>query len=214
MFVKTFYFNPLRTCCYLLYDATGQCVVVDPGSATEGEHQRIAAFVNKEGLQPQYILNTHGHFDHILGNNFVSRTWDIPCLLHEADLPFVQATSVYAAAFGMTAPEMTAPVQNLRPGETLHFGETHLQVLHCPGHSPGSVAFYHKSQGLLFAGDTLFAGSVGRTDLPGGHYETLLESLQRELLPLPDGVIVYPGHGPTTTIGQERTHNPYFRLYA
>ncbi|MDR1681276.1 MAG: MBL fold metallo-hydrolase [Prevotellaceae bacterium] len=207
--IKTFYFNELRVCTYLLWDATRECLIVDPGCESAGEQQRLRKFIADNALVPVLAVNTHGHFDHVLGNLFVTRTYAIPSAIHAADGPLLTKTAQQAALFGFQAeqpPEATILLTEDRP---VCFGHAQLQALHTPGHTPGGICLYAPEAGFVLSGDTLFAGSIGRTDLPGGDYDALLDSIHTKLMTLPDGVAVYPGHGPETTIGEERRNNPF-----
>ena len=207
--VKTFYFNDLRTCCYLLWDETKEAVIVDPGCHSPNEQARLKKFVAQEGLKIVYMVNTHAHFDHIMGNAFVSAQWGIKTYIHPAELHLLENADTYGRFFHVEVekpPVDTLPLSELDP---LSFGCSVLQVLETPGHSPGGICLYAPHDGFVITGDTLFAENVGRTDLPGGDYEELKRSIRTKLLPLEASVRVLPGHGPETTIGHERLHNPY-----
>lgn len=211
MTVSGFTFNAFSENTYLLHDATGQCVVVDPGCYSRAEQTALREFIEAEGLQVVLLLNTHCHIDHVLGNQFILDTYKVPFLIHEADLSVLRAVPTYAANYGFPQYTPAEPTGFLTPGEPLTFGETELQVLFTPGHAPGHVVFYHAPSHTLIGGDVLFRGSIGRTDLPGGDYATLIESVKSQLFTLPDEVTVYPGHGPATSIGVERSTNPFFK---
>lgn len=179
----------LQANCYIVgCKETGEAVVIDPG----GEAARIASEIVKRKLLVRYILNTHGHWDHTGGNDDLARMTKAPVLIHRAD------------ADSLTSP----PSGFLQEGRHISFGSWTLEVLHTPGHTPGGVCF--AGPGVVFTGDTLFAGSIGRTDLPGGDYDALLQGVREKIFPLGETVRVYPGHGPATTIGEERRHNPFF----
>lgn len=214
--IQTFYFNELRTCCYVVWDAASkECVVIDPGCFDARERQRLLDFVKEQHLKVKYILTTHCHFDHIMGLQFAADTFQAPVLSHPMEANNLKRLHSYCSVFGFDVPQPTVTPQPLQEGDTIQVGSLSLHVLHTPGHSPGSVCFYEPGaegkDGILFCGDTLFQGSVGRTDLPGGDYDALMASFTKHILPLPDGVTAYPGHGPCTTIGQERLHNPYLQ---
>ena len=181
--------GPLQANCYLVgCKKTGEAVVIDPG----GDVPRILAELTKRGWKVRTILNTHGHWDHTGGNGELKRITGAELLIHEADAPGLEP----------------APDGFLEEGREIRFGAHRLEVLHTPGHSPGGVCF--SSTGAVFTGDTLFAGSIGRTDLAGGDYTALISGVREKLFCLEDSLRVYPGHGPSTTIGQERLHNPFF----
>jgi glyoxylase-like metal-dependent hydrolase (beta-lactamase superfamily II) len=207
--VKTFYFNELRECTYVLWDETKACVVVDPGAESERERQRLQAFIAEHQLQPTAILNTHGHFDHVMANAFVARTYGVGSYIHAGDRALLENTTEYGHMFGYQIEQPPAPAGLLTDGQLFSFGQSQLQVLHTPGHSKGGVCFYAPHDKFVLTGDTLFEGNIGRVDLPGGDFDEIMESLSRKLMPLPDDTVVYPGHGPASTIGQERRHNPY-----
>ena len=190
--------------CYLVADpATGAAAMIDPGE----ESGRILAEVARRGWTLEAIWLTHAHIDHILGVGDVVRRTPVPIWLHPLDRPLYDNLSNQAAMFGLHAPPAPPPTDEIRPGKPLTLGAIQFEVRHVPGHSPGSVALV--GYGRVFGGDVLFSGSVGRTDLPGGDTATLLASIERELLTLPDTTIVHSGHGPDTTIGVERTTNPF-----
>ncbi|GAB2471596.1 MBL fold hydrolase [Hymenobacter qilianensis] len=211
MTVSGFTFNAFSENTYLLHDATKQCVVIDPGCYEKAEQQALKAFIEAEGLRVVLLLNTHCHIDHVLGNQFIIDTYKVPFLIHEADLSVLRAVPTYAPSYGFPQYNPAEPTGFLMPGEPLTFGETSLGVRFAPGHAPGHVVFYHEPTETVIGGDVLFQGSIGRTDLPGGNYEMLIESIRTQLLTLPDSVTVYPGHGPATTIGAERRSNPFLR---
>ncbi len=205
MIIKQLPVGPLQTNCYIVgCEETKEGVVVDPGD--EGE--RILAEVEELDLTIKYILNTHAHFDHILANNFLVKATAASLALHPLDLPLLKQSGG-AQLFGFDAPPSPEPDIELAEGETIIFGTHTLQVFLTPGHTPGHVSFYEANPGVIFDGDVLFAGGIGRTDLPGGDYETLMASINEKLMTLPDETVVCSGHGPVSTIGQERSSNPW-----
>ena len=211
MIVTSFTFNAFAENTYVLHDETKACLVVDPGCYDQREQQILADFIKAQDLQVTQLVNTHCHIDHVLGNKFVSDTYQTGLAIHEADLATLRAQVVFAPRYGITRYEELLPTQYLTEGQPLRFGNTELQILFTPGHAPGHVVFYHESSGQLISGDVLFQRSIGRTDLPGGNYETLIKSIKTKLFSLPDATIVYPGHGPSTTLGEEKKFNPFLR---
>ncbi len=205
MIIKQLPVGPLQTNCYIVgCEETKQGVVIDPGD--EGE--RILAEVEELGLTIKYILNSHAHFDHILANNFLVKATAASLALHPLDLPLLKQSGG-AQLFGFNAPPSPEPDIELAEGETITFGTHTLQVFLTPGHTPGHVSFYEANAGVVFDGDVLFAGGIGRTDLPGGNYETLMASINEKLMTLPDETVLCSGHGSVSTIGQERSSNPW-----
>lgn len=207
--IKTFYFNDLRTCCYIVYDAAGKCAIVDPGCYKQSEKDRLVKFVEENNLTPLMIIQTHGHFDHVMGNAFVSEKWNIPTYLNENDWPQVQRSSSYAGYFGYIFDNPSDKFVNMNDGDIINIGEISLKVFATPGHTAGGVVLYNEAEGYLLTGDTIFQGSVGRTDLPGGDYDMLMESIKTKILTLPSSTQIYPGHGPSTSIAFESMNNPF-----
>lgn len=204
MLIETLVVGPLQVNCFIVgCEMTRKAAVIDPGD--EGE--RILAALERAGLQLEMIVNTHGHFDHAGGNLLLMERTGAQLLIHELDLPLLRRATVHAAAYGLPATPSPEPTRTVTGGETLVVGSVKLEVLHVPGHSPGGICLL--ADGHLFSGDALFAGSVGRTDLPGGDHDTLIEGIRRRLLVLPDTTEVHPGHGPDTTIGREKAANPF-----
>ena len=205
MIIKQLPVGPIQTNCYIAgCEETKEGVVIDPGE----EAGRILAEVKALGLTIKYILNTHAHFDHILANAPLVQATGAPLALHPLDLPLLRQNGG-AGLFGLEAPASPEPDLALAEGDTITFGVHTFNVLFTPGHTPGHVSFYEGQVGVVFDGDVLFAGGIGRTDLPGGDYETLLASINDKLMVLPDETVVCSGHGPVTTIGQERATNPW-----
>ncbi len=204
--IKILEVGPLDVNCYIVYDEdTGAAVIIDPG----GDAPVIEREVRAEGLDVRYILNTHGHFDHVGADGDVKGRFGVPLAIHRGDADLLEKAPEHAGLFGLRAEAQPAPDFFLEDNAVIEAGPLRIEVLHTPGHTPGGVCLFIRADGLLFSGDTLFAGSVGRTDLEGGSTETLLHSIRTRLLTLDDSVRVYPGHGPSTTIGDERRHNPY-----
>jgi glyoxylase-like metal-dependent hydrolase (beta-lactamase superfamily II) len=203
-------FNDFSENTYIVYDETGECVIIDPGCNQGREREELAGTIARLQLRPVRLLNTHGHLDHVFGNAFVANAYGLSLEMHRDDLGILEAVPQVCAMYGITMEEMSpAPGAFLAEGDVVAFGQTNLEVLHTPGHSPGSISFYCRADNMLISGDVLFYGSVGRSDFPGGNHDTLIASIQQKLLPLGDDVTVYSGHGQATTIGFERLHNPF-----
>ena len=208
--VACFSFNPFQENTYLVYDEGGACAVVDPGCCSSTEQGVLLRFIEEKSLRPERLINTHCHIDHILGNRFVAERFGLELEIHPGELGVLERGPQVAAIYGIRYPDISPlPGRYIEDGDWIAFGDTRLQAILAPGHSPASLCFYAPDDGILIAGDVLFQGSIGRTDLPGGDYDTLIESIRTRLLPLPDTTVVYPGHGPETTIGAERVSNPF-----
>jgi glyoxylase-like metal-dependent hydrolase (beta-lactamase superfamily II) len=207
--IKKFVVNPLGENSFVLYDETGECIFTDPGFYYSDEHDEVRDFIADNGLTPVNVVNTHCHFDHIMGVEFVRNEFGIPFAAHKDDVFWVEKVVDQGRMFGFELNPVNPVDSFLAETETVKFGTTELQVIHVPGHSPGHVCFYNRQAGLLVAGDVLFYGSIGRTDLPGGDYQTLISNIRNKLFPLPDETVVYCGHGPETTLGFEKRTNPF-----
>ncbi|MGE4586516.1 MAG: MBL fold metallo-hydrolase [Mangrovibacterium sp.] len=208
--IKKFVFNPLRENTYVLYDETGECVLVDAGCYDEPEEQELTGFIEENGLHPVKLVNTHCHFDHILGVGYCRARYRIPFLIHPDDEFLIEGAAAQGYLFGVSTGPLDPPDGYIREGEQLRFGNSVLEVLHVPGHAPGSLAFYQPRQQFVLSGDALFCGSIGRADLPRGDYDQLVAQIRAKLLVLPEETVVYCGHGPETTIGAEKACNPFF----
>lgn len=203
-------FNPFQENTYVVYDESGECVIFDPGCYESHEKAELSSTLERLRLRPVRLINTHCHIDHILGNFFVSEAYQLPLEIHEGEVPVLAADQRTATYYGMPYPEPSPRAGRfIADGELISFGHTQLQAILTPGHSPASLSFFCEKDRFLIAGDVLFEGSIGRTDLPGGNHQTLLKSIKERLFPLGDDVRVYPGHGSSTTIGQERKTNPF-----
>jgi glyoxylase-like metal-dependent hydrolase (beta-lactamase superfamily II) len=197
----------LQTNCYLAAcEETREAVIIDPG----GHPQRILDAVQKQGLTVRYVLNTHGHFDHTEANAAIVEATAAPLAAHPLERPLL-AMAGGALFFGLAGQPGPAPDRDLVPGEELAVGKLRFRVLHTPGHTPGHVCFYEPDEGVIFDGDVLFYQGIGRADLPGSNPQQLIRSIREVLYALPDETVVYPGHGPATTIGTEKRHNPFVR---
>lgn len=207
MIFETLEVGPLGVNCFILgCETSREGVVIDPG----GDVGRIAEIVKRHGLKIRYIINTHGHFDHVGGNLQAVRAFDAPLLIHAGDADMLNRVAEVATMYGMQGENSPAPDSFLAEDMEIVFGAHRLKVMHTPGHSQGGCCFYLETEKKVITGDSLFADSIGRTDLPGGSHQQLLDSIRTRLFTLPDDVTAYPGHGPKTTIGHEKRNNPYF----
>lgn len=206
MIFETVVVGELGVNCYILADSeTKEGIVIDPGADPE----RILAAVRKSGVKVLYVLNTHGHFDHIGGNRRLVEATGGKLMISREDEPFLQRASISAKMYGLKAEDSPAPSSYLAEGDEIRFGSHTARVIHIPGHSRGGSCFYLEKEGILISGDSLFAESIGRTDLPGGSQDQLVQAIRAKLLTLPDGTRIFPGHGPSTTVGHEKKFNPY-----
>ena len=210
--IHAFTFSPFMENTYILSDETGECVVIDPGCYESNEKKQLADFIVEEELKPVRLLNTHCHIDHVFGNAFVSRTYGLKPEMHKKDLPTLQMVGPSAQLYGLQGTELSPEPGNfLDENDTVEFGNSSLEILFVPGHAPGHIAFLNREQDFVIAGDVLFREGIGRTDLPGGSMDVLMETIRDQMYTLPDSTTVYSGHGPETTIGHEKQHNPFIR---
>lgn len=210
--IKSFTFNAFQENTYVVFDETNQAVVVDPGCYSKAETQQLDEFIESTELSVKYLLNTHCHIDHVLGNAYVKEKYGVLFLIHQNDLPVLKAVKTYASNYGFPAYNEALPDGFIAEGDQIKFGTTTLEVIFLPGHAPGHVGFYQPSDKILISGDVLFNGSIGRTDLPGGNFNILIESIHQKLFVLPDDVVVYSGHGTPTTLDKEKISNPFCAL--
>lgn len=212
MRIKRFEFNMFPANTYVLWDETKEAVIIDPGCFYEEEKQKLKNYILDNELTIKHLLNTHLHLDHIFGNPFVKKEFNVGPSANKADEFWLEEAPKQSRLFGFELKEQPIPIEHyLYDGDQITFGQNKLEVIHVPGHSPGSLVFYNKKEHCLFSGDVLFQGSVGRADLTGGHFDELIEHICSRLFVLPDQTLVYPGHGPSTTIGNEKKNNPFFR---
>lgn len=207
--IEKFVVNPLGENSYIVSDGTGECIFIDPGFYYGEEHDEVKDYIQENRLRPVKITNTHCHFDHIMGVEFVRNEFKVPFYAHAGDGFWVEKAVSQGEMFGFEMNPVLPPDGFLAENDFVDFGNTRLQIIHIPGHSPGHVVFYSEMDKILIAGDVLFYGSIGRTDLPGGNYDTLISNIKNKLFILPDDTVVYCGHGPETTIGFEKRTNPF-----
>lgn len=207
--IERFTFNPFQENTYLVFDETKECVIIDCGCYTPSEQNELSAFISRNNLIPKYSINTHCHVDHVLGISFLKEQYGIKSIAHREDLPMLQMLPQHALMFGLSidnAPEIDVTVDE---GDIIRFGNSLIKVIHTPGHSLGGICLLSEEGKFLVSGDSLFQGSIGRTDLPGGNYSSLIDSIKLKLLTLDPNTKVYPGHGNSTTIEYEKNNNPF-----
>lgn len=209
--IERFVFSPFSENTYILFNAAKQAAIIDPGCYNEEERDELVRFIEQRKLTPIILLNTHCHIDHIFGNAFVAEKYGLELTANLLEIDNIERAVQYGAMFGVAVKPSPPIRKEIHHGDEIFIGEEKLQVLFTPGHSAGSVSFYASASNLVISGDALFEGSIGRTDLPGGDYDTLIDSIKRELFSLPDETFVYSGHGERTTIGRERRNNPFFQ---
>jgi hydroxyacylglutathione hydrolase len=210
--IQIFTFSPFQENMYVLSDETKECVIIDPGCYESHEKKQLSEFIEKEGLKPVKLLNTHCHIDHVFGNKFVADTYQLGLEMHELDLPVLNSQMQTAHVYQIpNVDESPAPSSFFDEGDVIEFGNSKLDILFTPGHAPGHVVFVAHEQQFVIGGDVLFYGSIGRTDLPGGDFDTLINSIKTKLFTLDDAFEVYSGHGPKTTIGFEKMNNPFLK---
>lgn len=205
-------FNPFQENTYIVYDETKECIIFDPGCYHAHEKEELINTLQRLQLKPVRLINTHCHVDHVFGNSFISETYGLGLECHQGEVPVLEAVGQVCMLYQIPYPEPSPmPSAFIEAGDIIQFGNTKLEVRFTPGHSPASICFYNAKDHFVIAGDVLFKDSIGRTDLPGGNMDTLLNSIRTQLFTLDDEVTVYPGHGPQTTIGYEKQHNPFLR---
>jgi hydroxyacylglutathione hydrolase len=207
--IKTFIFNAFQENTYILSDETGECAIVDAGCYSENEYVQLFEYITSENLKPVLFIQTHGHVDHLLGALKVSEHYKLPIWAHKDELGIIAQVIEHGAVFGFDVNPVPKIENFLEESVLVKFGNSEMKVFHIPGHSKGSVAFYSQKDKFVITGDVLFKGSIGRTDLPGGDYDLIMKSIFTKLLTLPDDTMVYPGHGPSSTIGIEKRSNPF-----
>ena len=210
--VQPFTFNPVQENTYIVYNDAKECCIIDPGCYFASEEQQLVDFVEGNGLKPLYLLNTHCHLDHIFGNRFIHKRYGLPLHLHKLEKPVLDHGPVSGQMWQLPFDNYDGELKYIDEDDTIKIGDEVLEILFTPGHSPGSLCFYSREHKFLIGGDVLFQGSVGRTDLPGGDFATLEESIKTKLYTLPEDVIVHPGHGESTTIGEEMKTNPFVKM--
>ena len=207
--IKSFVFSPIQENTYILFNELNECMIIDPGCYFPEEKDELKAFITQSGLTPRMLLNTHCHLDHVFGNQFVAETYDLTLQLHEKEKALLDYAPTSGLMYNMPFDNYAGKYIYLKEGNPIKLGEDELQVIEAPGHSPGHICFYNALQNFIISGDVLFNRSIGRTDLPGGSHQILLKNIREKLFVLPDQTVVYSGHGPVTTIGEEKRYNPF-----
>ena len=210
--VKSFTFSPVQENTYILYNDTSLCCIIDPGCYTKQERDELKKFIEDKNLNPVLLLNTHCHLDHVFGNKWVAETWGLTLHIHEMEKPVLDFAPKAGDMWQLPFDNYEGELIYLKEDNFIRLGEDELEIRFTPGHSPGSVCFYHEPGAYVIGGDVLFNFSIGRTDLPGGDLKTLINSIQTQLFTLPDETKVYSGHGPVTTVGFEKMNNPFVKL--
>jgi len=209
--IHHFVFNSFGVNAYVLVDESGKCLLVDPACNSAGEVKKLADFITRNSLTPVSLINTHFHIDHIVGNTAIGGLYGLKPLCHAQSRLFWETAPQFGSVFGINVDDMVIPTEFIADKQTIHYGNSSAQVLYTPGHADGSVCLVNHAEHYVITGDVLFRDSIGRTDLPTGDFDLLFESITQKLFTLPDGFVVYPGHGPSTTIGYEKLNNPFLR---
>lgn len=207
--IHYFAFGPFQENTYVLWDETNECIILDPGNSTITENKKLSDFISQKNLNVMRLILTHAHIDHINGNKYIFDTYGLLPEVHQDDVYFIENHLVSATMYGLQAEQSPMPKAFIKEGDVINFGNSTLQTLHTPGHSPGSISYYNLEDKFIIGGDVLFYGSIGRSDLPMGNHETLIKSIKEKLMSLGDEMKVYSGHGIPTTIGFERMNNPF-----
>jgi len=210
--VKAFVFSPVQENTYVVYNEKNDCCVIDPGCYSGKERKELQNFIQENDLSPKYLLNTHCHLDHVFGNQYIHDQYGLLLHIHPEETRVLAYAPVSGTQWNLPFENYSGKLVYLNEGDVIRLGEDELKVLFTPGHSPGHICFYSEAEQIIISGDVLFRKSIGRTDLPGGDFETLMHSIREKLYMLPDYVKVYPGHGETTTIGYEKKHNPFVAI--
>jgi glyoxylase-like metal-dependent hydrolase (beta-lactamase superfamily II) len=209
--IKIFTFNPVQENTYILYNEHNECIIIDPGCYFDAEKEELKSFITLHKLQPRILLNTHCHLDHVFGNKFIAEEYKLTLNTHLLEKEILELAPASGLMFNLPFDNYQGEIIYLKEGDFIFLGDDKLEVIHAPGHSPGSICFYCEKQQFIIGGDVLFQNSIGRTDLPYGNHEDLLKNIKEKLFKLPENVKVYPGHGPETTIGDEIKENPFLQ---
>ena len=212
MKIEKLTFNNFMENTFIVYDQTKECIIIDPGCYSEEEKDKLLSFIKSNKLKPTLLINTHCHIDHIFGNNFVNKIWDIELAINKLDLEILNGAHLVAQSYSFNNYEPSPlPSRYIKEGDFITFGQSKLKIIFTPGHAPGHISLYSQKDNFIISGDVLFMNSIGRTDLPGGNYEILIKTIKTKLLTLPEKTKVYCGHGPDTTIDNEKKNNPFLK---
>ena len=210
MKIKKFTFNPFSENTFIVYDDTKECIIIDPGCYENNERKELEKYISDNNLKPIMLINTHCHIDHVFGNQFVCKRWGLDLQINKLDLDILKNNVELAQLYGFENYEISPmPKKFLNENDKINFGNSTLTIILTPGHSPGHISLYSSKEKIIISGDVLFNNGIGRTDLPGGNYDTLIKSIKENLLVLEDETIVFCGHGPSTTIRKEKLNNPF-----
>ncbi|MFA5974474.1 MAG: MBL fold metallo-hydrolase [Lentimicrobiaceae bacterium] len=209
--VNRFVFNSFGVNTYILSDDTGKCLIIDPACQYQSEETKLLSFIRDNHLSPVGMVNTHFHIDHILGNTFICNTFNLSPKCHKSSKILWETAIGFGAVFGINIENLIIPTDFIEEGDFITFGNAAIEVLYTPGHADGSICLVNHAERYVVSGDVLFRDSIGRTDLPSGNFDTLYKSITTKLFTLPEDYIVYPGHGPETSIGYEKLNNPFLR---
>ena len=209
--IQSFTFNPFQENTYIAFDETNECIIVDPGCYDENENTVLKNFISQNNLNPVALINTHCHLDHIFGNKFVADTYNLSPQMHKLDLPMLEYAPLAANKYGVHLNELPVVGTFLEEDDIIEFGSSKFEILFTPGHAPGHICLVNKEENITLSADVLFHLSIGRTDLPLADHKTLLNSIKNKLYTLNDAMVVYPGHGPKTSIGFEKANNPFLQ---
>lgn len=207
--IKSFIFSPIQENTYILYNEFKQCIIIDPGCYFDEEKETLKNFISQNELTPTLLLNTHCHLDHVFGNKMIAEVFQLTLHIHEKEKAILSFAPTSGLMYNLPFDNYTGDFTLLKEGDKVLLGEDELLVIEAPGHSPGSICFYCAKQSFIISGDVLFKGSIGRTDLPMGDHQALLNNIKNKLMGLPGDTVVYSGHGPSTTIGEEKMSNPF-----
>ncbi len=211
MKIKTLVLSPFDVNTYIVSDETGECVIIDPACYNSEENEILSDYIKSNNLKPVKLLNTHCHLDHVFGNKYISDTYNLNSESNINDLFLLENFNKTVSMYGLKASNPYKPGSFIDESNIIKFGNSELNILHIPGHSPGSIVFYNEKDKFAIVGDVIFAQSIGRTDLPGGNYETLISGIKTKLFKLDNNLVLFPGHGPSTTIGTEKRENPFLK---